>query len=210
MKKIFLGLCLLLLHTPFGLAQSDEYNKAEFFAGYSINRIDFGDSGDADVDRALGEGRNFRGFNASITGNVNKYVGLKFDASGHYKNYNVTIPGFTNQPQIKASLYNFLGGVQIKNNSKTRRVKPFVHALAGVGTVKTSLNDAFCQEALGTGCPSEFRERESAFAMAFGGGIDVRASRRISFRLVQVDYNPLRKDGQTANNVRFSFGIVFH
>ncbi len=210
MKKVFLGLVCSLFLTSFGLAQSDEYHKAEFFAGYSINRIDFGASGDPDLDNALNEGRNFQGFNASVTGNVNKYVGLKFDVSGHYKNYNVNIPGFTNQPQIKASLYNFLGGVQIKNNSKTRRVKPFVHALAGIGTIKTSLNNSFCQEALGTNCPAEFRERESAFAMAFGGGIDVRASNRVSFRLIQVDYNPLRKNGETSNNVRFSFGIVFH
>jgi len=210
MKKTFLTLILLASCASFAFAQDDEISKGEFFAGYSINRVDLGKSGDPDIDNALNEGRNFQGFNASGVVNVSKYVGLKADVSGHYKNFTATIPGFTNQPKINASLYNILGGVQFKNNSKERRVKPFAHALFGVGVTKARLNDAFCREASGTNCPSEFSESQTAFSMAFGGGLDVRASRRVSFRVFQVDYNPIRKDGATTNNVRFSFGIVFH
>jgi opacity protein-like surface antigen len=210
MKTIFAGFILLIFCVSIAFAQTDEISKGEFFSGYSIIRTDVGGSGDPDIDDALNEGRNFQGFNVSGVYNFSKYVGLKADVSGHYKNFGATIPGFTNQPKINASLYNVLGGVQIKNNSKERRVKPFVHALFGVGIVKAKLNNAFCQEALGTNCPAEFRDSETAFSMAFGGGLDVRASKRVSFRLFQVDYNPLRKNGETANNVRFSFGIVFH
>ena len=201
---------ILFLSSSFAFAQTDEISKGEFFAGYSINRVDFDDSGDSDIDDALNEGRNFQGFNVSGVYNVSKYFGLKADVSGHYKNFSADLPGFTNQPKINASLYNVLGGVQVKNNSKARKVKPFAHALFGVGIAKAKLNDAFCQEAFGTNCPSEFRESETAFSMAFGGGLDVRASRRVSFRVFQVDYNPIRKNGATTNNVRFSFGIVFH
>jgi len=210
MKTIFASFILLIFCASILSAQTDEISKGEFFAGYSINRIDVGDSGDPDIDNALGEGRNFQGFNTSGVYNVSKYFGLKADVSGHYKNFRASFPGISNEARINASLYNVLGGVQIKNNSKTRRVKPFVHALFGVGITKAKLNDAFCQETLGTNCPAEFRESETAFSMAFGGGLDVRASRRVSFRLFQVDYNPLRKNGETTNNVRFSFGIVFH
>ena len=210
MNKTFLIFTLLLCCASLAFAQTDDYSKGEFFAGYSVNRVDLGESGDPDVDDVVGDGRYFQGFNASGVINVSKYVGLKADVSGHYKNFEATIPGFTNRAEINASLYNVLGGVQIKNNSKERRVKPFAHALFGVGITKAKLNDAFCREAFGTNCPSEFRESETAFSMAFGGGLDVRASRRVSFRVFQVDYNPLRKNGQTTNNVRFSFGIVFH
>lgn len=210
MKTIFASFILLIFCASVAFAQSDEISKGEFFAGYSVLRADVGETGDADIDNALSEGRNFQGFNVSGVYNFSKYVGLKADVSGHYKNFGANIPGFTNQPKINASLYNVLGGVQIKNNSKTRRVKPFVHALFGVGIAKAKLNNAFCQEALGTNCPAEFRESETAFSMAFGGGLDVRASKRVSFRLFQVDYNPLRKNGETTNNMRFSFGIVFH
>ena len=210
MKKTFLIFTLLALCASLAFAQTDEISKGEFFAGYSINRVDLGESGDGDIDDFLGEGRSFQGFNASGVYNFSKYVGLKADVSGHYKNFRADLPGFTNQPEIKASLYNVLGGVQIKNNSKERRVKPFAHALVGVGIAKARLNDAFCQEALGTTCPAEFRESETALAMAFGGGLDIRASRRVSFRVFQIDYNPIRKDGATNNNVRFSFGVVFH
>lgn len=210
MKTIFAGFILLIFCVSIASAQSDEISKGEFFAGYSINRVDFGGSDDPDIPDEINEGRNFQGFNASGVYNFSKYVGLKADVSGHYKNFGATVPGFTNQPKIKASLYNFLGGVQIKNNSKERKVKPFVHALVGAGVIRSKLNDSFCQEAFGTACPSEFRDSETAFSMAFGGGLDIRASRRVSFRVFQVDYNPLRKDGATTSNVRFSFGIVFH
>jgi opacity protein-like surface antigen len=210
MKKTFLSFMLFVSCASIAFAQTDEISKGEFFAGYSINRADVGDTGDSDIDDVLEEGRNFQGFNVSGVYNFSKYVGLKADVSGHYKNFRADLPGFNNQPEIKASLYNVLGGVQVKNNSKERKVKPFAHALFGVGIAKAKLNDAFCQEAFGTACPAEFRESETAFAMAFGGGLDVRASRRVSFRVFQVDYNPIRKDGQTSNNIRFSFGIVFH
>jgi len=210
MKKAFSIFILLIFGALVANAQTDEVSKGEFFAGYSINRVDFASNGDFDVPDEVDKSHNFQGFNVSGVYNVSKYFGLKADVSGHYKNFTATIPGFTNQPKINASLYNFLGGVQFKNNSKSRKVKPFAHALFGAGVVKSKLNDAFCREAFGTNCPSEFRDAETAFSMAFGGGLDVRASRRVSFRVFQVDYNPLRKNGETANNVRFSFGIVFH
>jgi len=210
MRTTFLTFILLIFCASIAFAQSDEISKGEFFAGYSVTRVDFGNSGDADVDNALDERRNFQGFNVSGVYNFSKYAGLKVDVSGAYKNFSAAIPGFTSQPKINASLYNVLGGIQIKNNSKSRKVKPFVHALVGVGITKSKLNNSFCQEAFGTSCPSEFGDSETAFSMAFGGGLDVRAGKRVSFRLFQIDYNPLRKDGETANNVRFSFGIVFH
>lgn len=58
-------------------AQSDR-NKFEFYGGYSYLRTDTGldeDLEDLDVDSNF----NSHGFNASLTGNVHRYVGLKAD-----------------------------------------------------------------------------------------------------------------------------------
>jgi len=56
----------------------------------------------------------------------------------------------------------------------------------------------------------------SAFALAIGGGVDVRVNKRVELRVFQADYNPIfLKSGnelgfdKRADNVRFSFGVVF-
>ena len=53
--------------------------------------------------------------------------------------------------------------------------------------------------------------------MAIGGGVDVRVNDRIAVRVFQADYNPIFLSGGNelgfgntrADNVRFSFGVVF-
>jgi hypothetical protein len=50
----------------------------------------------------------------------------------------------------------------------------------------------------------------SGFAMAYGGGLDVKASERIAIRVVQFDWIPIREKGSwVTNTMRFGFGIVF-
>ena len=53
--------------------------------------------------------------------------------------------------------------------------------------------------------------------MAIGGGVDVKVSKRVDIRLIQVDFNPTYlKDtddfeiGGVQKNWRFGFGIVIH
>jgi len=153
----------------------DNYPHAEFYAGYSHLRITSGGS------------TGFNGFNISVTGNFTKYLGLKGDLSGNYKSdFGTTI-----------SIYNFLGGIQIKNNTHAERLKPFAHALVGGARLKVS--------------PSGFGGfSDSGLAMAFGGGLDVRASKHLDVRVVQLDYNPIHIAGGTDHNVRIGAGIVIH
>lgn len=210
MKKLIFCALLTALFASFSFAQTDEYNKVEFFGGYSLNRVDFGSDTNNAISNDFGKSRNFNGFNASVTGNVTKYVGLKFDVSGHYKDFDFTVPGVTNRAEVKASLYNILGGVQIKNNSKERKVQPFAHALAGVGIAKAEFNNSFCQGTPGTICPSDLNDSETGFAAVIGGGLDVKVNKRVSIRVAQIDYNPIYSNGDMSNNVRFGFGIVLH
>ncbi|MBC7929704.1 MAG: hypothetical protein H7Z38_03960, partial [Rubrivivax sp.] len=88
MRKLFMAAILIACTAPFTFAQTtgDDYNKVDVFVGFSHNRVDTGIS-DPDDD-FLSEREGFNGINASVTGNVSRYVGLKGDYSFHRKSFN--------------------------------------------------------------------------------------------------------------------------
>jgi hypothetical protein len=209
MKKMFLALSLLLASGVFTSAQSDDYKKGEVFLGYSNGQVDVGDINGVFTDRTT-----FNGFNASGVYNVSRYFGIKGDISGTYKkdDFNVTFPGTPStiiSGRSTSSLYNFLAGVQVKDNASGGRLKPFAHALVGAGHARVEVKDITCTPS--TTCPpTQFptTQRETGLAGAFGGGLDVRLNDRIDLRLIQADYNPIKFDDSTTHNFRFGFGIV--
>jgi hypothetical protein len=194
-------------------AAQSEYKKFEVFAGYSHNRVDtgFGDD-DPALDDIIDEREGFHGFNVSATGNVSRYLGFKFDFSGHFKSRSVPLGNVADAVDIESRIYNFLGGVQVKDNSTDVTFKPFAHALVGGGHVRARVNisDQACIAIFPSPCPDDFTDSETGFAGAFGGGIDIRAGDKIDIRVIQVDYNPMRISGQTLHNFRIGVGIVFH
>lgn len=187
-RSFILTIAALLTFSVIAAAQ-EEINRVEGYAGYSFLR---GDAEDFSGDRV-----NAHGFNGSITGNFHRYVGAKFDFSTH--STSVDVPVGTTTVEVNARLNQFLGGVQFKDNQVGGgRLKPFAHVLAGVARYRESAS----------GTTASFSE--SDFAMAVGGGLDVRVSKHVDIRVFQVDYNPVFADGDRANNVRLGFGIVFH
>ena len=147
------------------------------------------------------------GFNASATVNLTGGFGLTGDFSGHFKTRKLADPlgGFITN---KVSIYNVLGGPQYRFAGNSR-VLSFVRALAGVANTRSTLD-----------VPSiNSRDDLSStdFALALGGGVDVRVSDRVALRVFQVDYNPvflgsgneLGFGNVRADNVRYSFGVVF-
>jgi hypothetical protein len=198
---------MILACASVAAAQSD-YKKFEFFAGYSYHAVSNG-LGEGDVIR---DPETFNGFNTSITGNVLRYFGLKFDFSGHFKRRAVPFGPVANGADVKTSRYNFLGGVQFKDNSSEKTFKPFAHALVGAVRLRNRVNisNDVCVAIFPSPCPPDFTERETGFSGAFGGGIDIRVSNRVDVRLVQLDYNPTRLFDNTLHNLRFGIGIVLH
>ena len=196
-------------------AQSD-YKKFEFFGGYSHNRIDTGiGDDDPDLDDIIDEREGFHGFEISATGNLTRYFGIKGDFSTHFKSRtfpfgSIAVP--TAEVDVDSRLFNFLGGVQIKDNSTEGTFKPFAHALVGAAHVRNRVdfNADVCIAVIPSPCPADFTDSETGFAAAFGGGIDIRASDRISIRAIQLDYNPTRVFDSTQHNFRIGVGIVFH
>ena len=148
----------------------DDYPKAEGYVGFSHYR-------------ATGGGTvGFNGFEAAVTANVSRRVGLKFDLSGHYRS----------DFGERVSIYNYLGGVQLKNNSREARFKPFAHGLAGGARI-------------GAGGFSS-----NGFSAVLGAGLDARVGSRVDVRVIQADYNLLRFGGDSSHNFRLGAGLVFH
>jgi opacity protein-like surface antigen len=213
MSKVLMIAMIIFACVSIATAQSD-YKKFEFFGGYSHNRIDTGiGDNDPDLDDIVDEREGFNGFNVSATGNISRYIGIKGDFSGHFKGRTIAFPNLTTaRVDIDSRVFNFLGGIQIKDNATEGTFKPFAHALVGAAHARNRVdfNADVCAAVFPSPCPTDFTDSETGFAAAFGGGIDIRANDKIDIRVVQIDYNPTRLFGSTQHNFRIGVGIVIH
>ena len=217
MRKFIVAAALAALSAAaaFGQAASD-YKKGEFFIGYSNGQVDTGLDSGSSVRDFFRDRANFNGVNVSGVYNMNRYVGVKGDFSATYNSTRFS-ETFTNPAtsttvsasfDTKNSLYNVVGGLQLKDNAKEGVFKPFAHAMVGLGHARTKVRGVTCSPSVP--CPIvEGSFSDSGFSGVFGGGIDFRVNDRIQIRAIQVDYNPIRLDGETSNNVRIGAGIVF-
>lgn len=215
LKRLQFIAIVLLLFLATAFAQTTDRSKGEFFVGYSNNQVDVGISDDDDdLEDFFDDRVSAHGINISGVYNFRRYWGLKGDFSAHFKNFDVDDPITPSTVyEVDASLYNFLVGLQLKDNNRdSGRIKPFGHALVGAAHARTKFNDAFFN---GPFCSDpdldcDFTESDTGFAAAFGGGVDVRINRNFSVRAIQVDYNPTWIGGSTQHNFRFGVGVVFH
>ncbi len=251
-RYLLLTICIVALAATANAQGSDEYYKLEVYGGYSLGRFEsnlsqasftsgggtqtFTDLCSVTTGQQIGPNsqkffctrRNFNGVEASITYNVSKYVGIKGDFTAHFKTQSFvdtfTPPGVVQTLANSEHLYNFLGGVQLKNNSRSARIKPFAHALAGFARYTNRQQqtlDLFPQFNF------TIEDSETSFAMKLGGGLDIRAGKRIDIRVIEVDYNPVFAGdrqpksiagpftnvsftGKTAHNFTIGVGIVIH
>jgi hypothetical protein len=195
MKKILLATLLLVGWATLSLAQTtDAYPKNEVFVGYS--------SADADINSlTVNPGRAWlHGVNVEYTRNINKLVGITADFSGHIKR--ASFATAVGSVQHDREQYDFLGGLQFKARNQTR-VTPFAHALLGGGLFRGF------SAILAPASNTYFFDDAKSFAAVVGGGLDVRASKRITVRAIQADYNPTFFGQSRQNNIRLSFGLVF-
>lgn len=195
MRKLAFFFFLIAVCAPVALAQNDDYNKLDVFVGFSHLRADTGISDD-DLD-VFDQTEGLHGVNASVAGNFTRYLGAKGDYSFHTKSFDF-VDG-TDTFSTDVNVHNLVGGLQIKDNAKETKVRPFAHLMAGIAHLKFTANG------LGAG----FSESETGFSGIVGGGIDVRVNNRVDIRAIQFDYNPTRLGGETQHNFRIGVGIVF-
>lgn len=179
----------------------------EIFAGASFLRLDTNPASlAAAANQPVGTftvKQDYLGWNGAVQLNATRWLGIVADASGHYGTpfSAAASSGLTGFP--KARLHNFLFGPSF--NFRGERARPFVHALFGLNHVGVDASTAL-------GIPGF---TDNAFAMALGGGLDVRVSNHLAIRLGQADFLYTRHDttgfGGTGhqNNFRYSGGLVF-
>jgi opacity protein-like surface antigen len=196
MQKLMVAVGLITLSASILMAQatSDEQPKNELFAGYSFHSADI-NTLTIDPHRTAQNG-----VNLAYTRNINEHVGLVADASAHFHRNAFSTGGGTftsNRDQ-----YFVLGGLQFRPHYHGR-LRPFAHALFG-----GSLFRGFTADRRASGNVFTFDDATS-FAMAFGGGVDVRLTKNIDLRLIQADYTPTFFGSGRQDNFRISIGVVF-
>ena len=204
----FATLVSLIVLAPLALA-AQEQPKATIFGGYSYLR-------NGNNDNTLGGSNSLNGWEGQATYNFTRYLGVTADINGNYR----TVASFSFLPGVSASanqrLYNFLFGPTVTANMGP--ISVFGHALFG---------EAHSSLGAGVNLPiigglSQGLTSANAFAMAFGGGVDIPVSRHFAIRAAQLDFLRTQFSSLDAlsmglanssnggqNSFRYSGGVVF-
>lgn len=200
---------LILLLGAF--AQSQEVPKAEVGFDYSYVRYAPNPAGT--------NGHSLNGGGGTLVFNVNQYLGIKMDLQGYGSNTSTfVVPAgplfpFGGTANVQGNLFTYLFGPQIKIHNP--KAQPFVHLLFG-GAHSNVYGNAFkniCAPVAGA-CSFSRAPSGNAFAMAFGGGLDIPIGKVVSIRPAEIDYlftdftNQFNNSHQ--NNFRYSGGINFN
>ncbi|HVA00036.1 MAG TPA: hypothetical protein VMV34_00120 [Terriglobia bacterium] len=191
MHRIFPLLGLVVFTLP-QLAIAQRVQSVEFFGGYAYLRDNLSSTYSPFYSFPTPFGSNFplNGWQASITENATDWLGITQEFGGFYGTQR--LQGFDNH----FSMFSILSGPRF-SYPRLKGVTPFAHALFGYDQTTVSLPG------------SNLSARSSSYAMALGGGMDVKVSRRLAVRLFQADYYLTRDFGSSQNNLRFSAGMVF-
>src|SRR6201998_3598512 len=193
------------------VAWGQEFPRAEVGANYSYVRYA--------PSAHYSQGHSLNGGGGSVVFNWNEYLGIRADLQGYGSNTTgFNIPANATFPDglhgnVQGNLFTYLFGPQLK--VRAHKVEPFGSLLFG-GAHSNVYGNAFktlCQPIVG-GCAFSKAPAGDAFAMDFGGGIDIPVHKHVAIRPAEFDYlltrfhNPFTGDNNQ-NNFRYSAGIVF-
>jgi opacity protein-like surface antigen len=200
-----LGLCVYAQDGP----------KSDLFFGYSFLRV----NSDQRIPAFSAQG----GL-TNFAWNFGNHLAGEAEFAGYHN-------GNINNFHFDTTTYSYVFGPRL-SWGRTRVVDPWVHALFGVNQTTSSIaaNSLLIPTPLagsivGSNLKSNGRYEQSQanFAMAIGGGLDIKLSKRILLRPIQLDYYLTRfetKDlenlvnGTTSNknqnNLRFATGVAFN
>lgn len=191
-KRIWL--CVPFVISLVLVSAPQSFGQVELFGGYSYLHLS---------NSATNKGSSANGWEGSLSTKLIGPLGAELDFSNHYglspANVSGYVPEFTELYGPRFTLFSL------------PRIEPFVHALFGtvhgVGEVTVPPGAPSCIR--GIACATGFATvRQSAFAMAFGGGINVKATHHIWIRLIQADYLRANFSGNPQNDTRISAGFL--
>jgi opacity protein-like surface antigen len=204
MTRIFLLFLTALICAPAALAQDRDYSHYEFYVGYAHERAN-NDAGRFDKNGTAtcnglpvnfrSEKADYNGFEVEFNQNVTLHIGIVEQLTGTYDktDYFDQRSGRTFRASVQR--YDLLAGPRF--NWRPRGVTPFAEALFGISHLRADFDNAITPQV----------KSDTAFAMAFGGGVDVNAGDHLDVRVLQLDYVPTFFNGKRQDGIRASAGI---
>jgi hypothetical protein len=201
MKFIALWMTLLLVAGAAAVAQ--DAPKADLFLGYSFLR--------ANSARNIPAFTNNGGV-GTFAWDFTQHVALEAEFGGYHN-------GNIHDIQFDTTEMTYLFGPRF-SRSRSRTVIPYVHTLFGGMHLTTSLPVTVAPTPTSTGTTTRIAASQDAFAMALGGGLDLRLNHHFALRPIQLDYLMTRledfgQSGQPSqnrnqHNIRYAAGIIFN
>jgi len=204
----------------FGMAQSRESSqvpaRGNIFGGYSLLHTNnsLGGGGMGNFTSGLGN-NNLNGWEGQGTFNFTRHFGVTADFTGNSNQLaGFSVAGFS--IGARQNLYQFLFGPTVTTSFGKSSV--FGHALFGMA--HSSLSGGVSVPILG-GLSAPL-DSSNAFAMAFGGGVDIGITRSFAIRAAQIDFvhtnfNSIdalasglsSNTGNSQNSFRYAGGVVW-
>ena len=208
MRKLLLLFAIVLVCAPAGFAQSD-YSNWEFFVGYAHERANNGadrldirgrainPNGSTRRVDLISERIPYNGVTTELVANVTPHVGLVTNFAATFANTDFVDALSGQRFRARVSRYTLLFGPRY-NWRNSSPFLPYAHALFGIARYQAKFRDNDFT------CPDT---SDTAFAMALGGGLDIRAGNHVDVRAAQVDYLPVFFSHKREDGLRFSAGI---
>jgi len=208
MKRIIINSGLLIACGGFLAAQ--DVPKSDLFVGYSFLRYNSAQTVPAfTANGGLG----------TFAWNFSDKLGLESELGGYHN-------GNIHNYHFDSTTFSFLFGPRL-SYGRSKKIDPYFHVLFGGQHATSSIaaDSILVATPLGaTVSDGRYKQSQTTFAMAVGGGLDIRLSRKVTFRPLQIDYYLTRFEapevvvptGSTArtarnqNNLRFAAGFAFN
>lgn len=142
--------------------------------------------------------------------NIDEHLGIEAEFGGYHN-------GFVDTYHDDTNSVTYLFGPRV-SYGRLKRFDPYVHFLiGGIHTATSSIVNQPVVNPLIAQNTQRHTISQNGFSMAIGGGLDIRVTKYISFRPVQLDYVPamlsnIGPDGLSnnsfRNHFRFCVGIL--
>jgi len=134
---------------------------------------------------------NLQGWQATLEGKVLPGLGIIADFTGNYGSQTQTVLPLEGSPTVKVTGHQYDVGFGPRFSVPIGKFRPFAETEFGVAHMSTNTFGG-----------------STALALVFGGGVDYRIMRVLSWRL-EGDYVSTRFFSSSQNDFRLSTGIVF-